>query len=77
MIIDEKVVEFCIRSSNSRNSSGNCWEGGNEITVGACFCGDIVSLTDNIGRFFPIERKVLIFMTGAAAVGVTAYEVRG
>jgi hypothetical protein len=31
------VVELGSKSPDTKNSSGNCWEGGNEMTVGACF----------------------------------------
>jgi hypothetical protein len=37
MTINEKAIERSVKSSNTKNSSGNCWDGGNEMTVGACF----------------------------------------
>ncbi len=37
MTINYKAVELSIESSNTKKSSGNCWEGGNEMMVGACF----------------------------------------
>jgi hypothetical protein len=37
MTIRVKVVELGSKSTDTKNSSGNCWEGGNEMTVGAWF----------------------------------------
>ncbi len=38
MTINEKAsVELSVESSNTKKFSGNCWEGGNEMMVGARF----------------------------------------
>jgi hypothetical protein len=35
--INEKAVELSVESSSTKNFSGNCWEGGNEMMAGAHF----------------------------------------
>ena len=69
MTINKKVVELSVESPNTKNSSGTCWEGGNERTVGACFVVIMCPRPIISGGFSPIGRKVLKVMTGAAAVG--------
>ena len=66
-----KVVELGSKSPDTKNSSGNCWEGGNEMAVGACFMDALLPRPIISGGFSPIGRKVLFVMTGAAAVGVS------
>ncbi len=70
-IINEKVVELSVESSNTKNSSGNCWEGGNEMMVGACFLMMLFPPSIISGGFSPIGRKVLIVTMGTATTGVS------
>jgi hypothetical protein len=55
--IKEKAVEYRGKSSDTKNSSGNLWEGGNRMTVGARVCVGITSSTYNVRRLFPHWEK--------------------
>ena len=70
MTIKEKAVELRGKNPDAKNSSGNCWEGGNVMTVGAWFVVALLPRPIISGRFSPIGRKVLMVMTGTAAVRV-------
>ncbi len=71
MTIKVKVVELEGKSPDAKFFSGNCWEGGNKMTVGAWFVDALLPQQIMSGGFSPTGRKVLMVMTGAAAIGVS------
>jgi hypothetical protein len=71
MTIKVKVVELRGKSPDSKNSSVNCQEGGNEMLVGAWVVVALLPQPIISRGFSPIGRKVLMVMTGAAAIGVS------
>ena len=52
-----KVVELGSKSPDTKNSSGNCWEGGNEMTVGAWFVVALLPQPIILGGFSPLVEK--------------------
>ncbi len=60
MAIKEKAVEYRGKSSDTKNSSGNFWEGRNRIPVGAWFVLALPPQPIMSGGFSPIGRKVLM-----------------
>ena len=70
MTIRVRAVELGVKCPDAKKSSGNCWEGGIERTVEAWFVFALLPRPIISGGFSPIGRKVLMVMTGAAAVGV-------
>jgi hypothetical protein len=69
MTIKEKVVECRGKGSDTNKFSGNCWEGGIRMTVGAWFVLALPPQPLISGSFSPIGRKVLKVMMGAATIG--------
>ncbi len=63
------MVECRGKGSDTKNSSGNCWEGGNRMTAGAWFVLALPPQPIISGGFFPIRRKILKVVTGTATVG--------
>ncbi len=62
MTIKERAVELSVVISNTENSSGNCWERVNEMTVEAGFVVVLLPRPIISGGFSPIGRKVLMVM---------------
>jgi hypothetical protein len=69
MTINEQVADLNVKRSNAKKSSGNGWEGCNEMLVEMGSMVSTLPRPNLSGGFSPIGRKNLRFMAGAAAVG--------
>jgi hypothetical protein len=55
--INERAVELSVERSYTKNSAGNCWEGGNKMTVGTCFVVIMFPRPIILGGFPPLGGK--------------------